>query len=240
MKNIGIVCEGPTDYIIISGVVDKIAAEDNQYFLLQPEDDLTGAYGNGWKGVWKWCKDHAEILDNYLKDIIPEIDILIIQMDGDVARKEKEVHCLCGSVECEWQGNMIPLECERIRSNQCPIELPCKDHETSPIGYQKHLMKLIDSWLVHKERVCVVIPCDSTDTWVAAAYDDLEGAEEIEDPWNTIISKKKEYHGIRITGHKKRVRTYQQFASRVCDNWEKVKLLCNSARQFEENIKEYI
>lgn len=89
MKNIGIVCEGPTDCVVLEQVIDKITGEDNQYFHLQPEDDLTGKFGNGWKGVWKWSIDHARILEQIMKDITPQLDLLVIQMDGDVARKEK-------------------------------------------------------------------------------------------------------------------------------------------------------
>lgn len=42
MKNIGIVCEGPTDYIILKKVIDLITNETNHYVQLQPEPDLTG------------------------------------------------------------------------------------------------------------------------------------------------------------------------------------------------------
>ena len=42
MKHIGIVCEGPTDYIILRGVIDKITGDKNTgdkntYVMLQPE-----------------------------------------------------------------------------------------------------------------------------------------------------------------------------------------------------------
>lgn len=47
MRNIGIVCEGPTDYTILKEVIDYITGESNDYVQLQPEADLTGAYGNG-------------------------------------------------------------------------------------------------------------------------------------------------------------------------------------------------
>lgn len=49
MTNIGIVCEGPTDYIILKEVIDKITQNHNYYVQLQPEPDLLGEYGNGWK-----------------------------------------------------------------------------------------------------------------------------------------------------------------------------------------------
>ena len=42
MKHIGIVCEGPTDYIILKGVIDQITGAKNTYVMLQPENDLTG------------------------------------------------------------------------------------------------------------------------------------------------------------------------------------------------------
>lgn len=236
-KNIGIVCEGPTDYIILKGIVDRITGEDNQYIQLQPEDNLTGEYGNGWKGVWKWCTDHEEILEKFMKDISPQLDLIIFQMDGDVARKEKEVHCLCGATACEWKGKVNPLECTRIKDNDCPIELPCMSHEAPVEGYINHLTTLIASWLKKKDNICIVIPCDSTDTWVAAAYDKLSDIEMTEDPWTNIISKGKAYHGIRIPGHKKRLLVYRQFVSEVCNNWEDVKNLCISAVKFEEKIK---
>lgn len=68
MKNIGIVCEGPTDYIILQKVINLITNETNYYVQLQPEPDLTGQYGNGWKGVWKWCCDNADIRKQLMKD----------------------------------------------------------------------------------------------------------------------------------------------------------------------------
>lgn len=56
MSNIGVICEGPTDYILIKRIIDRITDTNNGYFQLQPEPDLIGRYGNGWKGVWKWCR----------------------------------------------------------------------------------------------------------------------------------------------------------------------------------------
>lgn len=236
-KNIGIVCEGPTDYVLLKGIVDQITGEDNQYVQLQPEDNLKGEYGNGWKGVWKWCTDHAEILRKFMKDITPQLDMLIVQMDGDVARKEKEVHCLCDHTVCELKGAVKPLECMKVKKGDCPIEMPCLSHDGSVEGSVEHLSNLIFSWLNQQSGMCVVIPCDSTDAWIAAAYDKMENIEQIEDPWRNIISKEKSYHDIRIPGHKKRLMIYRQFVEKVCDDWEEVKRICISAAIFEERLK---
>lgn len=60
-KVIGIVSEGPTDYMVIKAAIDRITGEENRYLSLQPEPDMMGRYGNGWKGVWRWCKETPSI-----------------------------------------------------------------------------------------------------------------------------------------------------------------------------------
>lgn len=236
-KNIGIVCEGPTDYILLKGIVDRVTGEDNHYLQLQPETNLMGEYGNGWKGVWKWCNDHGKIIKRYMKDVTPCLDFVIIQLDGDVARKEREVHCLCESTDCKDKGSINPLECDRIKQNTCPVKMPCVSHDLSVEGYIDHLTEVVVSWVFGDKDVCVAIPCDSTDAWIVAAYDQMENVESIEEPWTDIISKGKEYHGIRVPGHKKKLTVYRRFVDEVCEQWEEVKRLCVSASRFEEGIK---
>lgn len=238
MMNIGIVCEGPTDYAILQQVVDKITEEDNKYVLLQPEPDLRGEYGNGWKGVWKWCNDNGSIKELLMKGIEPSLDMLIVQMDGDVSRKEKIAHCWCHSTICENKNKYNPLECDSQKEfrEACPVILPCGDHDASAEAYRKHLEQLISKWLPDLNETCIVIPCDSTEAWIVAAYDEREDAENIEDPWKNIIAKKKTYHNIRISGKQKRVKSFKEFAQGVCSKWEKVTQLCSSAKEFEESI----
>ena len=54
-KVIGIVSEGPTDHMVLKAAIDRITGEENRYLSLQPEPDMMGRFGNGWKGVWRWC-----------------------------------------------------------------------------------------------------------------------------------------------------------------------------------------
>lgn len=238
MKNIGIVCEGPTDYVILKAVIDLITGEHNDYVQLQPEPDLTGRYGNGWKGVWKWCCDNAKIRRQLMRNIDPALDFLVIQMDGDVSRKEKSVHCQCPSVSCTHKGLRNPLECDtqQFVREICPIHLPCPSHSASVSGYMEHLENLLAMWLRETDDTCIVIPCDSTEAWIVAAYDHLAGIESVKNPWDNIIAKKKSYHDIRISGGKKHIRIFELFASVVCENWQQVTKLCQSAKKFEKNI----
>ena len=177
MKHIGIVCEGPTDYIILKGVIDQITGEKNTYVMLQPENDLTGKYGNGWKGVWKWCYDNASIRNELMKSIQPALDFLVIQMDGDVSRKEKSSHCWCEATQCAHKGKWNPLECDTTSAGRaaCPIVLPCPGHDASVTGYMSHLKALLTTWLKETDDTCIVIPCDSTEAWIVAAYDQTDG-----------------------------------------------------------------
>lgn len=236
MKNIGIVCEGPTDAVILQAVIDTITGESNSFYRLQPEADMTGQYGFGWKGVLKWCVDHAAIKRQFMNSIQPALDLLVVQMDGDVSRKDKPSHCGCSATVCSHKAERNPLSCD---TTDCPITLPCPNHCGSITGYMEHLKGLISSALLDTEDTCIVIPCDSLESWIVAAYDGSENTEVIEDPWINIISKKKDYHDIRIRGTQKRVLHFQEFAPVVCQNWEQVTRLCQSARDFEQTIRAF-
>ena len=52
-------------------------------------------------------------------------------------------------------------------------------------------------------QICIVIPCDSTEAWIVAAYDNTAKVEFIKDPWESVIAKRKTYHDIRISGKKR-------------------------------------
>ena len=93
-------------YFANKTAVDAITGARNVYRNIQPEQDVSGAFGNGWKGVYRWCEMNSDLIPLLFSDIDPCLDLLIIQMDGDVARKEKEVHCLCAGTECEMKGQI--------------------------------------------------------------------------------------------------------------------------------------
>lgn len=236
-KVIGIASEGPTDYMVIKTVIDKITGEDNRYLPLQPEPDMMGRYGNGWKGVWRWCKETAP-LEKIMDEIHPRIDIVIIQMDGDVVRKEKEVHCRCDSTKCDDKGKAFPLYCEKAKS-ECSAEIPCQSHNSDVDDIMSHGIHVLREALnvTDDRRIVITIPCDSTDAWVAAAYDDFDAIEQIEDPWKNIISKGKFFHDIRVRGDKKNTVTYSAFMKKLSDNWLEVTEKCDSAKKFEKEIK---
>lgn len=234
MKTIGFVCEGPRDIDMLEAVIRNILNEDIHPLYLQPEASLTGGNGNGWKGVWSWCYKNGQTLDQYMQGAVPKIDLIVVQMDGDVSRKEREVHCECWHDECEFSGTVFPLKCQK---EDCPVEIPCSKHHASTDGYVEHLRSLLHSCFPGEYIPIFIIPCDSTDAWIVAAFDDIENAETIVDPWTNVISKKKEYHGIRVPGHNKTKAVYDKFIPYVCKNWDLVKSRCPQAAVFEQMIK---
>ena len=237
-KVIGIVSEGPTDYLVLRAVIDRISGEENRYLSLQPEPDLMGRFGNGWKGVWRWCKETASVNDLF-QEIQPHIDAIVIQMDGDVIRKEKEVHCQCDTTSCDDKGTVFPLYCAK-KGGMCPVNIPCRSHEETIEERMNHGILTLKESLSDADmnQIVITIPCDSTDAWVVAAFDEIDDIESIDDPWKTIIAKEKYYHGIRVRGDKKNTVTYAQFSDHVAKAWESVTQRCQSAKQFEVEINQ--
>ena len=52
----------------------------------------------------------------------------------------------------------------------------------------EHLESLIGKWLNDLSNTCIVIPCDSTEAWIVATYDETPDAEEIQQKSNGSIT----------------------------------------------------
>ena len=244
MKNIGIVCEGGRDYDMITAVIDCFLEEENNYLWLQPNPVFGTDLGAGWKGVIHWCQEYSDYLYEYLEGMTPKVDFLIVQIDADVARCEKEIYCYNLSTDCSGQGIEDPLNCSIAKNKLCPQQLPpnavCSGE---PADRVKYLQGVLNTYLCRNDKVkCVLtIPCDATDSWILAAFeDDIANIEKIDSPWYTIIARKKDYHGIRIPGKNKAKRPCSLLIEKVCDRWDVVKEKCPQALRFEKDIKQAI
>lgn len=244
-KTIGIVAEGPRDFELIAAVIDTITNEENDYRMIQPETNMIGQFGNGWKGVWKWCEDHQGKLDVYMHSSIPILDLLVIHMDGDVQRCEKEVHCSCQRALCNAPEGTHPLTCEKIIGdrNTCPVTLPCGCHGNSPDAGADFLRTFIRTLLLPEDGLAVsyVIPFDATDTWVVAAFEQCDNYEILTDPWGSIIAHAPQYHGVKIKNcPQKEQRTYEKLIATVCNNWSDVVVKYPQAKLFDEDVRRFL
>ena len=58
-----------------------------------------------------FCEKMLSDMDDCIIDVVPSIDLLIIHMDADVARCEKEIYCPNIQVDCNEQGTEDFLNC---------------------------------------------------------------------------------------------------------------------------------
>ena len=93
MYRIGVICEGPTDQVIIEAVLDN-CMDDYILVPIQPPRTAVGGHagkhGAGWKGIRTWCIQEAA--GQKFSNILINIDILIMQTDADVQyEKDAEI-----------------------------------------------------------------------------------------------------------------------------------------------------
>ncbi|MDC3411870.1 hypothetical protein NC797_02885 [Aquibacillus sp. 3ASR75-11] len=101
---IGIVSEGPRDFDMLNEIIIHMLGENVRFLPLQPDLSATpgfGSFGAGWHGVRDWCQSIAEQGGlELLVNGVQGLDLLIIQLDGDVAR-EPDVNCFKGCPPAE-------------------------------------------------------------------------------------------------------------------------------------------
>lgn len=155
---IGLVCEGPTDFVVIEAALRSILGTDRPFVLnaLQPEGSAVfGNLGTGWGGVYRWCQQAAGNgggrLGNF-RLLFSTHDLLILHIDADVAGKKYQ------------DGNLIPKPTDA----PLPCEMACPPaHATT-----SELRRVLLSWgneqaVPYKTILC--IPSKSIEAWVIAA-----------------------------------------------------------------------
>ena len=70
-KVIGIVGEGPVDQMVLKAAISRITGERHIYRNIQPEQDMLGEFGNGWKGVYRWCETNADLIPALFTELSP-------------------------------------------------------------------------------------------------------------------------------------------------------------------------
>lgn len=237
MKTIGIVCEGPRDFDMLTQVIMRFMNEEYLFLPIQPDQNISSPHGAGWKGVLRWCTEYKDSLPEYFSGIDPQIDLLVIQVDGDVPRCEHEIYCNAVNIGCSGQTYEDPLNCSIAKKDGCNQILPpnavCDGSVQERVCFME---SAINDALGRTDGVPIVItiPCDSMDTWIIAACDASKpNPEEIISPWESIISLSKDYFGVRISGHKKHRKPYSDLIAKVCENWDDVKQRCPQSSRFE-------
>jgi hypothetical protein len=151
---VALVAEGPTDKVVLEAALSSMLGGRSFIFRqLQPEESLPfGPIGTGWVGVYKWCREAARRDDGSLRhDILYKTyDILILQLDADVAEKTYA------------SGNI----------QKAAEDLPCSNPCPPPSASTNPLRNVLLRWAGENNvppKTVLCTPSKSTEAWVVAA-----------------------------------------------------------------------
>lgn len=89
MLRVGIVAEGPSDWLVLEEVMKTVHAEI-EFVHLQPNQTLYSSLGQGWRGVRAWCVKNGPRLELIMNgDTASPLHILVIHADCSMADKAK-------------------------------------------------------------------------------------------------------------------------------------------------------
>ena len=159
-----IVCEGPTDFIVLRELLYRLCPQIEDVIALQPEGDETSFDAGGWHLVQKWCQDNGPKLSSFLGHRYGNpIDILLIQVDGDIAPS------LGVPVQQRAAADIAREVCDQVKSwlGHPPRALP--------------------------PQVIITIPMEATESWLIAGLEDgsILNLERLAHPAGRLVSKGK-------------------------------------------------
>jgi hypothetical protein len=229
---IGVISEGPTDRLMVEAVIRHLFPGDHQYRLLQPQDG-GGPYGNGWKGVRRWCSethqgDLPRLADYFSGAVGVVYDLLVIHLDADI-RDETDL-------------------CEGLPTPPDRGDLTCP-----PItAAGEYVRRVALAWLGSPEslppQVVWMLPAQDTETWTFTALhpnDARCGEPGLEcthsgnrHPAHLLTLAQYGKHLSRKDGTvKKSQSAYRALVPSISAAWLNVKARCEQARAFEAELR---
>jgi hypothetical protein len=222
-RRLQVVCEGPTDLVVIEAAVRNLLEEEFILEMIQPEEPAfgrgsgQGPHGGGWKGVRSWSQQQRDELGSFsASPALLRADLVILHLDADVASDEE-------------------IECEK----PCP---PAVDTVES-------LRRVALEWLGETRcpsRLVLCLPSKNTEAWVLAALypDDPLVQDELEcrpEPERRLVGRPERLVRRRSgggKGYKKQRRRYQEQLDRMAESWPTVQKTCPTAERFHQELVE--
>ena len=217
---IALVAEGPTDRIVLeSALTSMLAGRSFILKQLQPEDSLPfGEAGTGWVGVYRWCQKTVARANGALrKDILYfSYDILILQLDADVAEKRYS------------DGNI----------SEIVQDLPCVQACPPPTATTNALRKILLRWAgesVTPPKTVLCSPSKSMEAWVVAALfpDDAAVASGIECHNNADARLGQQPLAQRI---RKRQQDYTEKSEQLKSAWPRLVANLEEPARFQSDL----
>jgi hypothetical protein len=218
---IGLVCEGPTDTIVLSAAIASLLGRrDFVLTQLQPLGSVAfGQTGAGWVGVYNWCRQAVDQASGSVGDnpLFDTYDLLLVHLDADVADKTYA------------SGNIVTA------ATDLPCAMPCPP----PSDTTNNLREVLLSWLgepATPPQTILCTPSKSTEAWVLAALYPLDaivrsGELECRDAPANLLSAKPANSRLVRAGKKVKQR-YQERAGDIERAWAGVRRICTEAERF--------
>jgi hypothetical protein len=217
---IGLIAEGPTDYVIIEAVLRSILPSPFTLILLQPEATRPDL-GGGWGGVLKWCGEFRSRGVQSLEDdpTLQFYDLVILHIDPDVAHKSYSDY-----------GQEMAREARKACLGLLPCALPCPP----PDATVDNLSAVVLSWLDMTQfgnKTVLCVPSKSSEAWLAASVfpnnqallADIECALDLE----SRLAQLPKPQRIR-----KSKREYLPHSAAITARWNDVRQVCSRADVF--------
>lgn len=207
-----LVCEGPTDALVLEAMIAQLWPEVTEVRTLQPETDALGKARSGtaagWTAVRTWCKQNggrlAAIVD---PDVGNRIDLLLIALDLDIA----------------------------VEAGVAQRRRLATPYDATP------LCRTIKSWLTTPipSSVVIALPAMSVEAWVIAAlYPKERSPEAIDAPAKYLVGKRKLRSSPADGKPWKSPRAYREFAKFVARRLPSIRKRCPEAERTCRKIEQ--
>jgi len=234
----GMVCEGPTDFVVIQSILKSLEAGSatHRFFpvtQLQPiASDAFGGFGpsgSGWGGVYRWCRESRIAGKGQLSrdPRIQHMDLIIYHIDYDVST-------------FSYSDDRIEQE---VGDKNLPYISPCPPSFNSI----EYLRDVLLSWMgesITPPKTVFCIPAYNTETWVAALlYPDALFLQKDDRECNDaglhcllqkgLIKKKSGQY-------KKTRRKYELYSTQMSFQWKEVTGIFPGAQRFDKEMHSFL
>lgn len=220
---VALITEGPTDTVIIEAALKAILPRPFVATTLQPEATRP-AFGGGWCGVLKWCRDFAGRGARCLEEdpLLSGFDLFVVHVDADVAECS---YADGGQAVLNLTKDMASLPCSRA----CP---PAEDSVNE-------LRDRVLAWLGLKQlgpRTILCVPSKSIEAWIVPAV--LDPVHRLSVGLECQLSLEAQLASLAIGERiKKGKREYQRRAGAVTAQWASICALCTQAQRFDYEVR---
>lgn len=227
LLRVGFVTEGPTDYVALKAAVQSLLGDvDFTPTLISPlvDESMALITGGGWTKVYLWCRQMLAEAggDARQSDLFNQHQILVIQVDADVADKE-------------YTDDQRIINPPQDLPLHLPCDRPCRTPCPRPREICDALRAIILGWLdetAMPPQTVVCIPSRSIETWVLVAlFPDDPTAVRANVECRRDCEIRLRTHGLIKSGQKL-IHQYRANETGIASGWERVRERCGEAERF--------